>query len=513
MAHKLSGYVQQGKARTRFYLNYRNPFRKLRADLVRILIFFLMLALGAVLYVHFTGYQWPNWMGFAEQTATKSTKEVKSSDGIVSTTETVTVPRKTLWDFMALLIVPGVLAGVALQFNRRQKESELQAAKSKQQEDALRSYFTSMTELLLTHKLGEPEASEKVRTLAEAHTLTVLQELDESRKGALMRFLIDSRLVHERNRENLGDFRNWRPVIQLKGADLRDADLKEANLSHVDLSGVDLRSADLRQARLIEAVTDERTQLSQKWQIVFDIQNRRLSLQKDALRGKDLSEADLSHVDFREFDLRNTNLTGANLGFANLKDVRMDFSTLVDRKWRTVFEVMNGKARLHELKNTDLRSAYLCGALLNGAQLQNSNLMSANLQGAHLSEADLSGATLAFADMSYSYLRKAVLKKVKGLGVHLNEADLREANLREANFYGAKLLDTILEGADLSQATLTGANLCGAKLSGANLTNAELKESKYDCRTEWPNGFDPQKYGAKETEAVVEDINRIPKSH
>jgi uncharacterized protein YjbI with pentapeptide repeats len=504
MPHKLSAYFQQWKARTRFYLNYQNPFRKLRANLVRVLTFFLIVAIGTVLYLHFKGYQWPNSMGFGEQPVTKSTKEGKSSDGMVSTVETVTVPRKTLWDLMALLIVPGVLAVIALQFNRRQKESELQAAKSKHQEDALRAYFTSMTELLLTHKLGEPKASEKVRTLAEAHTLTVLQELDGNRKGSLMRFLIDARLVHDRKGETPGDFRNSRPVVRLKGADLRDANLKEANLSHVDLTGADLRGADLRQARLTKTVTDQRTQLNQRWQLVLDIQNRRLSLQKDALRGKDLSEADLSYVDFREFDLRNTNLTGANLEFAKLEDVRIDFSTLIDRKWRTVFEIMNGKARIRELKNTDLRSVYLGAAPLNRAQLQNSNLMWANMEYAQLNEANLSGATLAFANMTNANLRKAVLKKVRGLAVHLNKAELNEANLTEANLFGAKLRGAILEGADLTHATLTSADLRGAKLSGATLTNAELKESTYDCKTEWPNGFDAQKYGAKEAEAVVE---------
>jgi len=82
---------------------------------------------------------------------------------------------------------------------------------------------------------------------------------------------------------------------------------------------------------------------------------------------------------------------------------------------------------LANLRDADLRGAYLAGA----------NLRRADLRGAYLSRADLTGANLRHADLSHA---------------DLSHADLAGANLRRAD----------LSHADLSRADLTGANLTGA---------------------------------------------------
>lgn len=137
-----------------------------------------------------------------------------------------------------------------------------------------------------------------------------------------------------------------------------------------------------------------------------------------------------------------------------------------------------------DLRWTDLRGAHLRGAFLKGA----------HLKGAHLEEAHLEGVVLRGA-----HLRWVVLK-----GAHLEGAHLEGAVLKGDHLEGDRL-----EGADLTRADLRGAHLEGADLRGADLreadpTGADLDGTKYNKQeldglraTQWPEGFDPDKAGAK----------------
>jgi uncharacterized protein YjbI with pentapeptide repeats len=115
----------------------------------------------------------------------------------------------------------------------------------------------------------------------------------------------------------------------------------------------------------------------------------------------------------------------------------------------------------------DLRRIDLSGRDMSGLYLGSCNFLRANLNGANLSGANLSGAYLAWA--------------------YLSEATLKGADLEDANLAGAGL-----EGADLS-----GANLCGTNLTRADLTSVKLAGARYDFRTAWPEGFEPQDSGAE----------------
>lgn len=76
--------------------------------------------------------------------------------------------------------------------------------------------------------------------------------------------------------------------------------------------------------------------------------------------------------------------------------------------------------------------------------------------------------------------------------VDLYRADLSYADLHEADLAGANLFQAILFRADLSYADLRGANLAGASLFQANLDKAKFNE-----KTLWPDGVDPEKAGAE----------------
>src|SRR5205814_9542829 len=63
----------------------------------------------------------------------------------------------------------------------------------------------------------------------------------------------------------------------------------------------------------------------------------------DLAKGADISFADLDSATLfaaglREADLRFTVLSGADLRFASLHAARLDEHTLIDSKWRTIWE-------------------------------------------------------------------------------------------------------------------------------------------------------------------------------
>jgi hypothetical protein len=92
-----------------------------------------------------------------------------------------------------------------------------------------------------------------------------------------------------------------------------------------------------------------------------------------------------------------------------------------------------------------------------GADLRDSDLRDAFLRDADLRDSDLRDAFLRGAD-----LRGAVLR-----GAFLRGADLRGAVLRDADLRGAVLRGAFLRGADLRGAVLRGAFLRGADLRDA----------------------------------------------
>ncbi|EDQ2305064.1 pentapeptide repeat-containing protein [Salmonella enterica] len=96
----------------------------------------------------------------------------------------------------------------------------------------------------------------------------------------------------------------------------------------------------------------------------------------------------------------------------------------------------------------------------------------ANLRGADLRDANLRGAYLSDADLRGADLRGAYLSDANLFG-----ADLFGADLRGADLFGADLRDAYLSDANLFGADLFGADLRGADLFGADLRDADLRDA------------------------------------
>jgi uncharacterized protein YneF (UPF0154 family) len=181
-------------------------------------------------------------------------------------------PMRTLWDWMKLLIIPAVLAGGGLWFNRQQRAQELESADRRAQDEALQTYFDQMSQLLTDKErpLRGAQPGDDLSAVARARTLTILPRLDGGRKRSVLEFLYESGLIaRERTLLDESDLIKRRHnIVSLEWADLGRADLiganlewaylewaylGGANLSNADLSHVNLSNADLYEANLSNA--------------------------------------------------------------------------------------------------------------------------------------------------------------------------------------------------------------------------------------------------------------------
>jgi uncharacterized protein YjbI with pentapeptide repeats len=325
------------------------------------------------------------------------------------------VSGKKFWDYLELLIVPAALAiGVYLlnraqqerereadeaqrrrermaEEDRREREREAQAAqrareleveKQRAQDAALQAYLDHVGKLLLDkdRPLRHSKEDDEVRTLARARTLTVLRQLDGTRKADVVRFVYEAGLICKD-----------RGVLDLRGGDLSGARLFSANLFRARLSGADLREVDLLYADLHEAALDKADLGAAK---LLNADLRGANLHKAYLGGVDLTDADLSGADLSNANLRGTNLSNATLGGADLSEADLIGA---------------------DLGEADLSGVNLSRANLTEANLSEANLSEADLTWAYLSEADLSGTDLSRANLGWAIYRQDQLDQVESL--------------------------------------------------------------------------------------------------
>jgi uncharacterized protein YjbI with pentapeptide repeats len=244
----------------------------------------------------------------------------------------------TLWDWIKLLVIPAVIAGVGIWFNNQQRERELEIASQqrerelelaqhqraqeleiadqRRQDEALQAYLDQMSQLLLDKArplrkaiitVRESEEGEDVRVVARARTLTILTRLDSVRKASVLHFLYESDLIAK------GSL-----VISLSEADLSNADLSGFKLTLADLYVANLSYANLSYASLGYAR-------------LYRVKLVGTDLSHTSLEGADLQNADLSHANLSKSRLVRANLEGVDLKDANLEGADLRHATLNSR--------------------------------------------------------------------------------------------------------------------------------------------------------------------------------------
>lgn len=218
----------------------------------------------------------------------------------------------TLWEWVKLLVVPVVIAGGGIWFNRQQRDRELRNAEQRAQDEALQAYLDQMSGLLADkdRPLHRAQVGDSLSTIARARTLTVLPRLDGARKGSVLQFLSEAGLVRKVGlvtEAGRGTYHTYDRVFHLDRADLSKVVLYWASLQGARLREANLSRAELYRANLIEA-----------------------HLSKATLNGANLSEAELGGADLRGAKLRGADLYGTDLSGADLSEAYVEQNQLVE---------------------------------------------------------------------------------------------------------------------------------------------------------------------------------------
>jgi uncharacterized protein YjbI with pentapeptide repeats len=297
----------------------------------------------------------------------------------------------------------------------RRATQQQRSAIDAERENTLRTYLAQISDLMLERHLLRSQPRADVREVARTATLTAARRLDGPRRGVVIRFLAEARLLQNRGRTGV--------PLRIASADLRKADLSGADLSGAHLNRADLRDADLEGAHLSRAVLD------------------RADLNHAVLRGAVLPGTGLIEVHLKEATLHGANLRGANLFLAQLNH------------------------------------AVLRGAVLPGADLRGAYLDEADLRRADLRRADLSGNFSGMLKLMRQLYGRVVLRRLDlPRAADLSTADLRGADLRGADLRKALLLGADLGGAALRGALVLGVDLGGAR--GVNLKSVRGKPAR-----------------------------------
>lgn len=316
---KLSFNREKYSKKRKIYCGFKQkPFKFIEISLLLVPLVVVLLLFER----HILGWrEWAQWTGFGEYIG-----DLPFNDR-----------GKTLWDWMELLIIPGILGLSAIWFNLRTNHEEKERVLDQQREDALNKHIDFLSNsLTFSDNLDFPP---ELKVIINIKTKLVLSALDGVRKGILIKFLHNSYLLGK------GDF-----II-----DLEDANLEEVNLDFTELFEVNLSKGLLNKASLKHAF----------------------------LRSAKFNSAILSDADLEGAQLRSADLELSFLRRANLQWVIMDYANLENA----------------DLTNANLRNAYISESKLNGSILTGANFSNANLFGVKLKNAEWDNVNFSNAMM------------------------------------------------------------------------------------------------------------------
>lgn len=280
-------------------------------------------------------------------------------------------PAKTLWDWLQLAIVPlavalAVFALNAAQADREAKRADERAkldreiedrraererviADDRAQNDSLRAYLQQMSELIVRQDLMSRRRAAGALALAQTLTFTILRQLDGRRKGIVVRFLADAKLIQNTFEPP--------PIIDLTDADLRGAVLRSAWLDQTYFGGADLRGADFESASLDGAYFVDAN-----------------------LRGARFVDTTIDHAYFSGADLRDADFTDA--GVLDDRVTRHADRVAFSRSCLSGARFVNGALTPALFDATAGRNVDFSGASLGRASFDGAELANVGFEGA-----------------------------------------------------------------------------------------------------------------------------------
>ena len=189
-----------------------------------------------------------------------------------------------------------------------------------------------------------------------------------------------------------------------------------------------------------------------------------------------------------EIKIEGAELSSLRSNKLNLSRAILKKSNLVDSKITNSY-----------LSRIDLSDSFLNHADFSNSDLEESIFKNANLSFANLENTRLSGSDFTNAQMDYVNLKKSISSWREYTATE-EMYEVNEVNFENANFYGAML----------ENANLGGTNLCGVNLDEISFNEqTNFSRAKYNILTNFPNGFNPEKYKMEKDKDFEETQNQI----
>lgn len=236
---------------------------------------------------------------------------------------------KTLFDWLDVVAVPAIVTLATLGLGILQ----ISITQDNQRSELMSTYYERMQELLIEHKMGNPSSDERIRSMGGALTFSTFRQLDGERKGELLKFLYQAKLINPQCQAN-PDLTQppicEKPIINLGGAKLSKTSFESGesvNLPGVNLEGAILNDAELPGIQLSKAKMNH------------------IRLPGANLENAFLNEADLKNANLNNANLKNVKLYKTNLTYALMRNAVFNKATLLETDLRCA-----------ELQGADLRN-------------------------------------------------------------------------------------------------------------------------------------------------------------
>lgn len=217
----------------------------------------------------------PSWMGFVD---------VNDNQNI-----------KTLWDWLDLLIVPVSIGVVGWIYKEYEKSKEERRIKEDKYNDILDSYFKNISDLILNSNLTKNKKNKKSKKIARTRTIIALEELDGERKGQILQFLRETKLLKK---------------IDILGANFSEGDFEGLVLRNQIIKGVNFKNSNFDNSYL------DGTQF-----ISCDLDS--CSFSNSSLKNVDFNYSKLNNSTIRNTDVTTVKFEGAELNNVDLRSTNI----------------------------------------------------------------------------------------------------------------------------------------------------------------------------------------------
>lgn len=206
--------------------------------------------------------------------------------------------KKTLWDWMDLIIIPITIIIISYLFKEYEKNKDSKIEEEKFQNQSMESFIDIISDLIIKNDLLKSNVKNDIFTLIETRIKFVLEILDGSRKGQLLQFLLNIGLIKPNSK------------LALNAVNFDNAMLDGIILNNIEIKGVYFRYSSINNSDLSNSNFNG-----------CDFSNANLSNSK-------VENCDFSYAFFNNACLKNMNLTKVNFEGADLTNANLNNSTI-----------------------------------------------------------------------------------------------------------------------------------------------------------------------------------------